>query len=107
PTTTQMSALLDLPPIYVGHMRQKNSSGVYDYLWPDDVVLVRQPERMPPIDQEDIATAITFRWNAINAPAGADVQQAAGGFMVREFYNAIRGSMGGSQIVVLMHDDER
>jgi hypothetical protein len=107
PSPTQMSPLLDLPPIYVARMRWKTAvAPTYDFIWPDSVVLARQPERMPPVDQEDIASAVTFRWNAVGAPREASVQSSTGGFIVREFYNQFRGDMGGTQIVILAHDQE-
>lgn len=106
PSPTQIAALLDLPPIYVSRMRRKVTATTYDFVWPDAAVLVRQPDRMPPVDQEDIASAITFRWNALSAARTVDTQSSSGGFIVREFFNQLRGSMGGSQLVVVMHDAE-
>ena len=85
-------------------MRYLDSSGNYSYIWGNHVVFIRQPNQMPPTTQDDIATAYTFRWNfaAGKVPDGV----FSGGFMVREFFNQIRGSAGGNQLVMLMHDDE-
>jgi hypothetical protein len=106
PEPTQLAALLELPPIYVSRMRWLTAANTYDYIWPDDAVLFRQSPQMPPTDQEDVSTFLTFRWNAANAQKGGDVQSASGGFIVREFYNQIEGTMGGTMIVILMHDYE-
>lgn len=102
PTPQQMQAILDLPPIYVSKMKYINSSGALDYIWGPDVVLIRQPEEMPPTSQEDVATAYTFRWNVQNPKDGV----ANGGLIVRQFFNQHRGSLGGLQIVVVHHDAE-
>jgi hypothetical protein len=102
PTPQQMQAILELPPIYVSKMKYINTSGTLDFIWGNDVVLVRQPEEMPPTSQEDVATAYTFRWNVQNPKDGV----ANGGMIVRQFYNQHRGSMGGLQIVVVHHDAE-
>lgn len=103
PNAAEVSALLELPPIYVAKMRYATGTNTQDYIWPDSVVLVRQPDQVPPTTQDDVATAYTFRWNAVSKVGDGT---ASGGFYVREFFNQNRGSMGGSQIVVLMHDHE-
>ena len=33
-------------------------------------------------------------------------QSSSGGFIVREFYNQIEGTMGGTMLVIIMHDTE-
>lgn len=102
PSPEKTSAILELPPIYVAKMKFLNSSGNLDYVWGNDVVLLRQPPEMPPTSQEDVATAYTFRWNVQNPKDGV----ASGGFVVRQFFNQHRGSMGGLQVVVVHHDAE-
>lgn len=102
PKASDISAILDLPPIYVSKMKYITSSGTLDYVWGGDVVLVRQPDEMPPTSQEDVATAYTFRWNVQNPKDGV----ANGGFIIRQYWNQHRGSMGGLQVVVVHHDAE-
>jgi hypothetical protein len=102
PGPEAMAGLLELPPIYVGRMKYfAPNGGALTYMWGTSCILIRQPDQMPPTSQDDIATAYTFRWNAA-AAAG----QASGGFVIREFFNQFRGSMGGSQLVALHHDAE-
>lgn len=103
PDPGQMSALLRLPPIYVGQMRYINSANALDYIWGNDVVLVRQPSEMPPTTQDDVASALTFRWNQ---PTGQD-GQASNGMIVREFFVQDRGSQGGNKVVLVHHDIEK
>lgn len=103
PTPQQMTAILELPPIYVSKMKYINSSGALDYVWGPDVVLIRQPEEMPPSTGDDVATAYTFRWNVQNPKEGV----SSGGFVLRQFYNQFRGSMGGLQVIAVHHDAEQ
>lgn len=102
PDPTQLSALLRIPQIFVAKMQYINTSGVKAYIWGNDVTLVRQPDEMPPASQDDVMTACTFRWNAVDVRDGA----AAGGFIVREFFVQDRGSMGGNKIVIVHQDAE-
>jgi hypothetical protein len=103
PDVSQMQAILQLPPIYVGRMKVKSpSTGALSYIWGNSVILIRQPDQMPPTTQDDVASAYTFRWNG----SGVQDGQASGGFIVREFFNQVRGSQGGTQIVILHHDAE-
>lgn len=114
PNSASMSAILELPPIYVARMKYFAPSGsATTFVWGTSVVLVRQPEQMPPVTQDDAATSYTFRWNV---SAAADVQNqvrmqaqgfgTSGPFCVREFFNQVRGSMGGTQLVCVHWDYE-
>lgn len=103
PTPEKMAAILRLPPIYVAKMKYINSAGNLAYVWGTDVVLFRQPDEMPPTSQEDVATAYTFRWNALNPKDGV----SSGGFIVRQYYVQDRGSLGGNKIVCVMNDAEK
>lgn len=112
PDAEQMQAILQLPPIYVGRMKNfAPNGGAVTFIWGNSAILIRQPEQMPPTTQDDIATAYTFRWNAVakaNIPdktAGMGFA-ASGGFVVREFFNQVRGTLGGSQLVCLHFDAE-
>lgn len=102
PKPGEMSALLDLPPIYVGKMKYVNAAGALDYIWGNDVVLFRSPPQMPPTTQDDVASAITFRWDAGSVSDGA----ASNGMLVREYFVQDRGSMGGNKVVLIHHDTE-
>lgn len=103
PTPDQMSALLQLPPIIVSKMQKMVSASAKGYVWGNHVVLFRQPDEMPPVSQDDVATSYTFRWNLSGL---ADANMASGGFVVREFFVQDRGPMGGNKMVVLHQDVE-
>jgi len=103
PSAAEFSPILQLPPIYVAKMKTITATGSLDYVWGTDVILFRQPDEMPPISQEDVATAYTFRWKLSNAKDGV----SSGGFTVREFYVQDRGSLGGNKIVVVHSDAEQ
>jgi hypothetical protein len=113
PDAGQMSAILEIPPIYVARLKTfAPSGGALTFAWGNDVVLVRQPEQMPPTSQDDIATSYTFRWNATapdgtsNGMAGSMGFASAGGMVIRKFFNQLRGTMGGNQVVCVHHDHE-
>lgn len=105
PNAARMSALLELPPIYVARMKYITAADTSapSYVWGNHVVLIRQPEEMPPSSQEDVATSYTFRWNVANVRDG----QATNGWVVRQYFTQDRGSMGGSKIVVVHNDAEK
>ena len=104
PGPEAMAGLLELPPIYVGRMKYYSpNGGGLTFMWGTSCILIRQPDQMPPTSQDDIATSYTFRWNASSGLADG---QASGGFVIREFFNQFRGSMGGSQIVAVHNDAE-
>lgn len=102
PSPAELQALLDLPTIYVGKMQYIDSTGAKSYVWGNHVVLVRQPAELPPMSQRDVASAYTFRWNAVDVKDGV----SSGGFIVREYFVQDRGSMGGNKIVIIHHDAE-
>jgi hypothetical protein len=102
PKPAEVSALLQLPPIYVAKFRHINAAGTLVYTWGGDVVLVRQPDQMPPMNQDDVATSITFRWDGATVTDGV----ASGGFMVREYFVQDRGPMGGNKVVIVHQDAE-
>jgi hypothetical protein len=104
PNATQMASILELPPFVIGRMKYITGadSVAPTYVWGNDVVLIRQPEEMPPTSQDDVATAYTFRWNVSNPKDGASTN----GWVVRQFFTQNRGSMGGMKIVVVHHDAE-
>lgn len=103
PGPAEISALLQLPPIYVAKMQAMSSSTAKSYIWGNDVVLFRQPPQMPPASQDDVATSYTFRWSQSGSQ---DASQSSGGFIVREFFNQNRGSQGGNMMVVIHQDVE-
>ena len=103
PDAGQMSALLQLPPIYVSDMQYIDTTGNRSYIWGNNVALIRLPEQIPPTTQDDVASNLTFRWNGVDVTDG----QAANGFIVREYYVQDRGSMGGNKVVLIQHDIEQ
>lgn len=113
PNEANMASILELPPIYVARMKYfAPNGGALTFVWGNHVVMVRQPEQMPPTTQDDIATSYTFRWNAALGGLPDQVKQGApgfgvsGAFVCREFYNQLRGSLGGSQLVCAHFDAE-
>lgn len=102
PDPSQLSALLQLPPIYVADMQYIKSDGTRDFIWGTSAVLFRNPPTMPPTSQDDVASATTFRWNANGIKDG----QASGGMIVREYFVQDRGTGGGNKVVVIHHDVE-
>lgn len=100
---SELAALLGLPRIHIGAMKAKGAStGTYDYIWGDDVVLVHRPNVLPS-DGQEIATMYTFRWTGAG---NADDGTSQGGFFVRSFFDPKRGPRGGTVIVVGHNDVE-
>jgi hypothetical protein len=109
PDAATMSAILELPPIYVARMKSLSATGALSYIWGNDAVLFRMPDQMPPVTQDDIATSYTMRWNVGKSgvdPSSGMAFGSGGGWVVREFFNQVRGSMGGTQLVIVHHDTE-
>jgi hypothetical protein len=102
PDTAAISALLKLPPIYEAAIKYYASGTTFSYVWGGDVVLIHEPPSNPPTDQEDVATAYTFRWNGGDAPDGT----MTAGWMVRTFFDPKRGGRGGTMVVVVHNDAE-
>jgi hypothetical protein len=90
-------------------MKYIDSSGALKYVWGNDVVLFRSPEQIPPMDQEDVATSYTFRWNfgTGNVPDATGAAGVGPGFVVRQFFNPFRGPLGGIQMVLTHADSEK
>lgn len=109
PNAQQMESILQLPKIIVGEMQYIDSSGAKQFIWGNNVVLVRQPRQMPPTDQRDVASAYTFRWNLAQneIPNGGGSVSVAGGWIVREFFVQDRGELGGTKLVVVHFDAEK
>lgn len=99
PTPDQVSQTLALPPIHISTMKYV-TGGALTYLWGNNVVGVRQPPTLPPTDQMDVATSLTFRW----AGGGAQDGSYAGGMLVRTFFDPKEGARGATRVVVT-HDD--
>lgn len=97
---SQFSALLGLPPILIGTMKGKTSTG-YGYVWGSNVVLLHNDPSAPK-DGQSISTAYTFRWTG----AGSSDGNMMGGFLVRSYYDPARGALGGKKIVVVHNDAE-
>lgn len=101
PDPDKLSQTLHLPPICTAKMKY-TVGGALTYVWGSHVVLLHQPATMPPVDQMDVATALTFRWMGGTAPDGS----LTAGFLVRTYYDPKRGARGGTQIVVVHNDAE-
>lgn len=111
PVEEIISRELGLPPITTVKMKYNLPSGtntyrntIYPYVWAGDVVLLHEPPQMPPMSQDDVCTAATFRWNGANQ-AVRDGEYSAG-FLVRTFWDQKRGGRGGMKIVVVHNDTE-
>jgi hypothetical protein len=110
-TDVQMSTLLKLPEIYISRMKYINTSGTLSYVWGNDVVIFRRPAAMPPVNQRDVCTSVTFRWGLTNVKL-EDGQQFSPdmidgrGWVMRQFYNQYRGQLGGIQMVLVLSDIE-
>lgn len=102
PSASEFAALLDLPPIYVAKMKYLSAATTLSYVWGNDVVLLHSPPENPPTDQEEVASAYTFRWNGGDAPDGT----VTAGMMVRTFFDPKRGGRGGTMVVVVHNDAE-
>lgn len=101
PDPLKLSSTLRLPPIHTAMMKY-TSGGAPTYVWGNHVVLIHQPSQMPPTDQMEVATSLTFRWNGGAAPDGT----VTAGFLVRTFFDPKRGARGGTQLVVAHNDTE-
>lgn len=103
PSDKEFGALLELPPFYQAKAKYINTSGALAYIWPStNVAMFRMPSSMPPVDQSDVSTAVTFRWNDTSAPDG----RVSNGFVIREFYVQGRGSKGGFMQIMIHQDAE-
>lgn len=107
-TDQQMVSLLQLPTVYVAAMKYINTSNALQYVWGNDVVIFRKPSQIPPTDPTDIASAYTFRWTGPGAVQDADSGLSPSrGYVVRQFFNQVRGTLGGIQVVVCHFDAEK
>lgn len=110
-TDAQMTALLKLPEIYVAKMKYINTSGTLSYVWGNDIVIFRRPTAMPPVNQRDVCTSVTFRWamQNVKVPDGqafTPEMTDGRGWVMRQFFNQIRGGLGGIQMVLCLADAE-
>jgi hypothetical protein len=101
PSNQMISEEFDLPPIYTASMKYVVGSTL-SYVWGNTVVGLRQPPQLPPVDQMDVATSLTFRWMGGEAPDGT----VTAGFLVRQYYDPKRGARGGTMAVVVHSDAE-
>lgn len=102
PTAQDWSAILELPPFQVAKMKAKSkSTGLIDYIWGNDVILIRRPQGMPS-DGQDVGSSYTFRWQG----GGVSDGSMSGGLLVRTFFDQKRGPRGGMSVVVTHQDAE-
>lgn len=104
PSADRMQAILQIPPIHVGAMQYIDDTGAKKFVWGNHAVFIRQPRQMPPSDQQDVATAYTFRWSAPKVPMDGAL---SGGMIVRQFFTQNRGGLGGQKVVVVHYDAEK
>ena len=106
----QMASILKLPEIYISRKKYIDSTGALKYVWGNDVVIFRRPLAMPPVNQRDVCTSVTFRWAmGANVPDGKPFtpDMADGrGWIMRQFFNQLRGGLGGIQMVLAVADAE-
>lgn len=102
PNASQLSSLLQLPPIYVADMKYAVGTAP-TYAWGNDVVLFHTPAQNPPSDGMDVSTAYTMRWSGAGAP---DSESSVNGWLVRSYFDPKRGARGGRVIVVAHNDAE-
>jgi hypothetical protein len=105
----EMASLLQIPTVYVNDMKYIDTSGSLVYPWGNDVTIFRKPSQIPPTDPTDIATAYTFRWvgPGMTTPDTEAGLAPSRGYVVRQFFNQVRGTLGGIQIVVCHFDAEK
>ena len=104
PSASDWAPLLQLPPITVATLKAKNKAtgATYDYIWGNDVVLLRRPPGGVPVDGQDVGSSYTFRWGNSATSDG----QVSNGWLVRTFFDMKRGPKGGMMVVVVHQDAE-
>jgi hypothetical protein len=100
PTPEALADKLKLPPFYVAEMKYTVNQTLA-FAWGAHVVLISQPSSMPPTNQMDVQTALTFRWTGGDVPPDGGL---TGGFLVRTYFDQKRGPRG-STVVVCAHND--
>lgn len=103
---SDFSALLGLPPIYIGYMKGKSGAATYGYVWGSNVALLYNEGPGLPSDGQSISTCKTFRWTAADAMA-QDGSTQQGGFLVRSYFDPRRGGRGGRMVAVVHNDAEK
>ena len=101
PDPMKLSSTLRLPAIHTAMMKY-TAGGALSYVWGNHVVLLHQPAQLPPTDQMDVATGMTFRWMGGDAPDG----NVASGLLIRSYYDPKRGARGGTTVVAVHNDIE-
>jgi len=107
----KMAELLDFPEIFVSRMKYIDTSGALVPVWGNDIVVFRRPAVLPPVNQEDVCTAVTFRWGmgGVSVPDTGQFTPDmvdGRGWIVRQFFNQQRGELGGIQMVLVLGDAE-
>jgi hypothetical protein len=109
PSTSEMQAILTLPPIVVQKMKVMNSSNAQKYVLTQSAtgqsktgacVITRNTSGLS--DPSMISTMKTIRWNGGSAPDGNMV----GGWLVRTYFDPKKGGRGSYVVVVVHNDDE-
>lgn len=108
-----VSAILELPPIIVGRQKYKNpTTGLREFIWGNDVVLLHHPSQLPAVGLP--VSACTFRFSGglqsgLNGQMARAMQEMTfvGGWGVRTFYDYTRGPQGGRTVIVFHQDAEQ
>lgn len=82
---------------HIGRMKYKNSSGTVTWIWGTACTLLHIPTGAS-IDEEEIPTLRTFRWNA---PVGSN------GFELREWEVPSKGQRGGRMVAVVTSEVQK
>ena len=101
PSGGDISSMFKLPNIYTAKMKYIASSAL-TYVWGNHVVLLHQPPTIPPSDQEEVASTLTFRWDGGQTADGT----MTAGWLIRKFFMQDRGGRGGQKLVVVHNDAE-
>ena len=109
----ELSALLELPPFIVGRQKYKNpATGLREFIWGNDVVLLHHPSQLPAVGLP--VSACTFRFagglqSGLNGQMSRALQQLtfANGWGVRAFYDVGRGPQGGRKVIVFHQDADQ
>jgi hypothetical protein len=103
PGSDTFGAILNLPPILVGHRKQLATATTLNYVWGNNVALITADAGIP-TGGATISTARTFRWTGAIGNTGDSAME--GGFQVRSYFDPKRGGRGGKMVVVTHNDTE-
>jgi hypothetical protein len=108
-----LSAILSLPEIVIGHQKWFNpATQTIEYIWGNDVVGFHMPETV-----DGLGVPVpwrTFRWAGGSQPgvnqaemSGMGTMTFVNGFGVRSFFDFTRGTQGGNKVIAYHEDAEQ